>query len=109
MLVQLVGGTRRTTARDVAVLRALGARRVQVRRAAIYQAGVVVLVALVVGVTLGVAIGGVAWHGFAERLGAIPKVVIPWTALGVVVGAALVVTRRRRMDDGTAGVREPAR
>jgi ABC-type antimicrobial peptide transport system permease subunit len=51
------------------VLRALGFTATQLRRSVLVQSLATMLVALVVGVPLGVVAGRVLWQAFAEQLG----------------------------------------
>jgi len=78
--------------RDFGLLKALGFVRAQVAASVSWQATAVALVAVVVGVPLGIAVGRIVWHAFAYDLGAVPLDVVPgWLiaglAFGVVVGA----------------------
>jgi ABC-type lipoprotein release transport system permease subunit len=42
-------------------------------------------------VPVGVALGRLTWRIYATNLGVVPEVVVPWTALLAVVGAAVVL------------------
>ncbi len=67
--------------RQLALLKALGLTRRQVREAIAWQASVILLVAVIVGVPLGIAAGRWAWIGFAGSLGVVPVTVVPGVAL----------------------------
>ena len=67
--------------RQLALLKALGLTRRQLRGVVSWQASVILLVAAVVGVPLGVAAGRWAWTSFAVSLGVVPVTVIPVLAL----------------------------
>jgi ABC-type lipoprotein release transport system permease subunit len=81
----------RARRRDIAVLRALGFSRRQVRRTIAWQSTIYAAGALAVGIPAGVALGRLAWRIYATNLGVVPEVVTPWAAMLVVAGAALVL------------------
>jgi len=66
---------------ELALLKALGLIRQQVREVVAWQASVILLVATAIGMPLGVAAGRWAWTGFAASLGVVPVTVIPGPAL----------------------------
>jgi putative ABC transport system permease protein len=76
---------------ELAVLRSLGFVRRQVRAVISWQAGVLAIVAVIVGVPLGIAAGQVAWRLFADGLGDVPEPVVPVIALLLVSVAAIAV------------------
>lgn len=67
--------------RQLALLKALGLTRRQVREAVAWQASIILLVATAVGVPLGIAAGRWVWTSFAVSLGVVPVTVIPALAL----------------------------
>ncbi len=67
--------------RQLALLKALGLTRGQLRGVIAWQASVILLVAVLIGVPLGVAAGRWAWTSFAVSLGVVPVTVIPVLAL----------------------------
>ena len=67
--------------RELALLKALGLTRRQMRETVAWQASVTLLAAAVVGVPLGAAAGRWAWDSFAASLGVVPVTVIPGMAL----------------------------
>jgi ABC-type lipoprotein release transport system permease subunit len=77
--------------RDLAVLRALGLVRGQVIATIGWQAALLALVGLVVGLPLGLGAGRWIWGLFAEQLGVIRVPVVPAWSLLIVVPAALVL------------------
>lgn len=85
----LVVSTRRRRG-DLAVLRALGFRRAQVRSAVSIEALVLGLAALLVGVPLGLAAGRLVWRSMVEDLGVLAEPQMPWL-LVVTVPPALVL------------------
>jgi hypothetical protein len=77
--------------RDLAVLRVLGFGRGQVGRAVAWQATTVAIVALVIGLPLGVALGRWSWTLVADALAipAIPVIPAAVLALGAVVAVVI--------------------
>jgi FtsX-like permease family len=76
--------------RDLAVLEVLGASRRSLRSVGLFQALTVAVIAVIVGVPLGVVIGRAAWSALAEAYGTAAEPVVPVGALALV--AAAVVT-----------------
>jgi hypothetical protein len=75
---------------ELALLKALGMTRGQVRVVIAWQTTLTLLIAVAIGGPLGIAGGRLAWQGFARSLGAVPVVEVP--VLALIVGlAALVV------------------
>jgi putative ABC transport system permease protein len=86
---------------ELGVLRAFGFDRRQVRRSIAWQASATALVALVVGIPLGIVVGRAGWHVFADRIGVVPSVAMPvWlvavvpVVLGLANAVALLPARR---------------
>src|SRR5207248_1575294 len=77
--------------RDIAVLRALGFGRGHVSATVAWQATTLVLVAVVLGVPLGVASGRWAWTVLAQRLGAVVEPVTPTLGVALLMPAALLL------------------
>jgi hypothetical protein len=75
--------------RELALLKALGMTRSQVRAVIAWQTTLTLLIAVVVGGALGIAGGRLAWHAFAGSLGIVPVVQVP--ALVLVLGLAALV------------------
>jgi FtsX-like permease family len=67
--------------RQLALLKALGLTRRQVRETVAWQASIILLIAAAVGVPLGIAAGRWAWTSFAASLGVVPVTVVPGLAL----------------------------
>jgi predicted lysophospholipase L1 biosynthesis ABC-type transport system permease subunit len=76
---------------DLAILKTLGFTRAQVSMAVAWQATIIVLVAVAVGLPLGMIVGRWLWSSFAGELGVAPDSLLPVAALAVSVPAALVV------------------
>jgi len=77
--------------RDLAVLRAIGFTRGQVRATVTWQAVALTGVALVIGIPAGILCGRVAWRIFTDQIGILPVVDVPLLSLVVVVALAMVL------------------
>ena len=75
--------------RELALLKALGMTRRQLREVIAWQTTLTLVVAVVIGVPAGIAAGRWAWHAFAGSLGVVPVTVIPVTIL--LAGAAVLL------------------
>jgi FtsX-like permease family len=80
LLVALLSSVRERR-RQLALLKALGLTRRQVREAIAWQASVILLTAALIGVPLGIAAGRWAWTSFAASLGVVPVTVVPGLVL----------------------------
>lgn len=67
--------------RQLALLKALGLTRRQVREVIVWQASIILVTAAIIGVPLGITAGRWAWSSFAGSLGVVPVTVIPGLAL----------------------------
>lgn len=76
---------------DLAIMKTLGFSRRQLGATVAWQASVLALLAVVVGVPLGVAVGRWAWKVFADGLGVVYEPVVPVLLLLAVVPLALVL------------------
>jgi hypothetical protein len=74
---------------ELALLKALGMTRSQVRAVIAWQTTLTLLIAVGVGGPLGIVGGRLAWHAFAGSLGVVPIVEVPVAAL--VLGLAALV------------------
>lgn len=77
--------------RDLAVLRTLGFTARQLAATVAWQASVVAIVGVVVGVPFGAAFGRWLWILFARQIYVVPQPEVPIFPLLLVVGAALVL------------------
>jgi ABC-type lipoprotein release transport system permease subunit len=77
--------------RDLAILKTVGFVRHQVRAAVAWQATVLAVIPLVVGLPLGVAAGRWAWSLFASQLGVPAFTIIPMAALLLAIPATLLL------------------
>ena len=76
---------------DIAVLRALGADRPWITRVVHIQASVLGLIALVIGVPVGIVAGRAAYRAFADRLGLVATPSMPIAVVGSLAIAVLVL------------------
>jgi hypothetical protein len=91
--------------RDLAVLRALGADGRWIERAVHWQASVLIVAPLLLGVPVGLIAGAGVFRAFANRIGALPDPAVPIVLVAaVIVGliavanlAALLPARRARL------------
>jgi ABC-type lipoprotein release transport system permease subunit len=76
---------------ELAILKTLGFVPRQIRHAVAWQASTLAVVALVIGVPLGVITGRLIWSFFADRLGVVAQVVTPTVAIFVLALATLAI------------------
>jgi hypothetical protein len=86
-----VAASARRRRRDLAVLQTLGLTRRQLRSIIAWQTLTLLVVAVVVGLPLGLLAGRWTWAGFATSLGVVPVTVLPVTSLAVGLGLLVVV------------------
>jgi hypothetical protein len=77
--------------RDLALLKTLGFTRRQVSTSVAWQATTFGVVALLVGLPVGIVVGRWAWTTLADDLGAVAEPVVPVLALGLGVVLVLVI------------------
>jgi ABC-type antimicrobial peptide transport system permease subunit len=75
--------------RDLAILRSLGADRSWITRAVHWQATVLTVLPVVLGIPLGIVIGRLVFVTFADSMGAVHDAAIP--LLSIAIGAVAVV------------------
>jgi len=90
-IVHLLVTSIRRRRHDLAVLKTLGLTSGQVRAVVAWQSTAIAVVAVVVGVPLGVAASRWAWRLFAHQLGIVPEPAFPFLALGVLGLATILV------------------
>ncbi|MEX1008511.1 MAG: FtsX-like permease family protein [Acidimicrobiia bacterium] len=86
----LVSATRRRR-RDLAILKTLGFVRHQVRAAIAWQASTVALLALGLGIPLGLVAGRAVWTALAHDLGVVAQPVVPMVVVLAIVPAAILL------------------
>jgi predicted lysophospholipase L1 biosynthesis ABC-type transport system permease subunit len=75
--------------RELALLKAIGMTRGQVRAVVAWQTTLTLLIAVLIGGPLGIIGGRLAWHAFAGSLGVVPLVEVP--LLPLIGGLAILV------------------
>jgi ABC-type antimicrobial peptide transport system permease subunit len=93
--------------RDLAILKTVGFVRRQVAGVVAWQASSIGVVALLVGLPIGIAVGRWAWDAIANGLGSSASAVVPLLALGVVVPCVLVVANLLAAGPGWSAARVP--
>jgi ABC-type lipoprotein release transport system permease subunit len=91
-LIHALAVTLRRRRRDVVIGRSLGLTGRGARSSLRWDAGILTVAGLAVGLPLGVAAGRVAWDLVADRLGVVVAHALPWWAPLVVGVAVLAVT-----------------
>ena len=86
---------------DLAVLKTLGETRRQLLATVAWQASSTAIVAVVIGLPVGVVLGRWIWRALADAIGVVADPATPWIALAVLAAVVLVARQRR-------GPRRPA-
>jgi hypothetical protein len=81
----------RRRARELAVLATLGFVRRQVRATLAWHATTVVVVALTLGIPVGIIAGRWSWTLFASRIGVVAEPIVPALSVGSVIPSAVLV------------------
>jgi hypothetical protein len=92
MLLHVLGVSVTRRRRESALLKSLGFLRRQVAAGVCWQAVTVAVVALAIGVPIGIVAGRTIWHAFARNLGVVPVAVLPTVDLLVLAAAVLAGT-----------------
>jgi predicted lysophospholipase L1 biosynthesis ABC-type transport system permease subunit len=82
--------TIRRRRRDLAMLKTLGFTRRQVSSAIAWQASTIAVLAVVIGVPLGVALGRAAWSLLATSIGVLSEPAVAWLAVALALPILLV-------------------
>lgn len=77
--------------RELSILRVLGFRDSDLRASVRWQALMMMLVGLILGVPLGILLGRSAWRAFGDQLGVVPRASIPtWVLIATIVGSIVL-------------------
>ena len=106
LALSLVASVRRRR-RDLAVLKTLGFVRRQTVGAVVSQAMITSLLAVVIGVPVGVAAGRQLWIAFARSIDAVPAPTVP-ASVALVAVAAFVISVAVAVVPGRLAARTPA-
>jgi hypothetical protein len=88
--------------RELALLKTLGMTRRQLRAIVAWQTTFTLLIAVALGVPLGVAAGRLAWQAFAGSIGAVPVTAVPGLLLAA--GAVILVVAGNLLTAAPAAV-----
>src|ERR1700722_1121722 len=94
--------------RELALLKTLGMTRRQLGAIVAWQTTLTLVIALVVGVPLGIAAGRWAWHGFAGSVGVTPVTVVPVLLLAAGCAAVLLAGNLLASVPAAMAARTPA-
>ena len=103
----LITGIRRRR-RDLAILKTLGFVRGQIRGAIAWQATTLTVLAFVIGLPLGIAVGRRSWGLFADQLGVLPDPVVPLLAILIAGPSALLLANLIAVLPGRSAARTRA-
>jgi FtsX-like permease family len=92
---------------DLAVLRTLGFTAGQVLRTVLWQASTVAVIALVVGIPVGLVLGRWTWTLLAQLLGTVPEPMIPAAGIVLLAVAVLALTNLVGVIPGIRASRTP--
>jgi putative ABC transport system permease protein len=77
--------------RDLAILKTIGFQRGQLTWTVAWQATTLSLLALAIGIPLGVVVGRWLWTAFSDQLGILPSPAVPIAAVLLTVPATLLL------------------
>jgi ABC-type lipoprotein release transport system permease subunit len=90
-LALALGSSVRHRRRDLTVMKSLGFTQRQLGATVAWHATTMIVVALVIGVPVGIAAGRFFWSSFADALHVVAHPVVPALGVGIVILAAVVV------------------
>jgi putative ABC transport system permease protein len=102
----VVSGVRRRRA-DLAVLKTIGLVSGQVRATVAWQATILTVTALIVGLPVGVAVGRWGWTAFADRLGMVPRASVRPAEIMLLVPGAVILANAIAALPGLRAARLP--
>jgi len=103
-----LGSSVRRRRRDLAILRALGADRRQLRATVHWQACVVGIIGLAFGIPIGVAAGSRVYQAIANSIGVVPSLALPVVLVVVVVVGVLLVANLAAVVPARRATQAPA-
>jgi hypothetical protein len=89
-LALTIGASVRQRRRELALLKSLGMRRRQLRTVVASQTTTILVIAVIIGIPLGIAAGRWAWTAFANAIGVVPAPAVPVSAIALGALAILV-------------------
>ena len=107
-LLLVLAGTVRTRRADLAVLKTLGFTRSQLAFTLIWQATVVVVGGIVIGIPVGIALGRLLWDLFPRNIDVVPAPAVPSSVAAVALGAVVVAVLVALLPGRTAASTPPA-
>lgn len=90
-LIHVLVTSVRRRRKDLAILRTLGFKKRQVASAVAWQSVVLAVVALLIGVPVGILIGRLGWSLFATNLGVVSVPVVAWVPVAAAIPVTIVV------------------
>jgi hypothetical protein len=90
-LIHVLVTSVRRRRKDLAILRTLGFKKRQVASAVAWQSVVLAVVALLIGVPVGILIGRLGWSLFATNLGVVSVPVVAWGPVAAAIPVTIVV------------------
>ncbi len=90
-LVHVLVTSIRRRRRDLAILKTIGFRRRQITATVAWQATTISVIAVLIGVPVGVIVGRWAWIFYADRLGVVAEPVVAVSKVILAVPAAIII------------------
>jgi len=106
-LAHLLVTSIRRRQRDLAVLKVVGFVPSQLRRTVAWQASVIAIASLLVGVPLGIVVGRWVWLAFTRELGVIPEVSLQPGLLVLLIVVVLLVANLIALVPARTAARTP--
>ena len=94
--------------RDLAILKTIGFQRRQLTSTVAWQASTLSVVALLVGIPVGIAVGRWIWSAFSNQLGIIPSPALPLLGVLLTIPATLLLANLIAFVPGRAAARVKA-
>jgi len=107
LALTLIASVRRRR-RDLALLKTLGFTTRQLAMTIAWQASVISVIAVIVGVPFGIVVGRQLWILFARNINAVPQPTVPTTSLLLVAAGALILANLVAAIPARIAARTPA-